>query len=156
MIIVSEKSCSWCHAMNPAQAPYCAYCGHQAGKPRAFCQCLSCVSDSVGALNPYQADYLAAMKVHNETDALVTAVLPAFEDEDFEDSEKWASAVDAIAAAHGLPQARARVMEAEAALLGWFRRQMETVTQDANALALFDCRLITVRTKLICMALKAH
>lgn len=36
-------TCSWCHALNPAQNRWCHVCGHSAWLPRCECDCAKCV-----------------------------------------------------------------------------------------------------------------
>ena len=44
------RSCSWCHAHNPAGSYFCAACGHAAHRPRVECDCAACT----GARQPFR------------------------------------------------------------------------------------------------------
>lgn len=41
--MLTSRSCSWCHRMNPTTVQFCADCGHQAHASRLDCQCGRCV-----------------------------------------------------------------------------------------------------------------
>lgn len=59
MMRVVATSCSWCHAMVPIEAAFCA-CGHEAHKPRMLCRCERCVTNPPAFVLPTDlADALA-------------------------------------------------------------------------------------------------
>jgi|GEM_PF-3191096 len=40
--MLTSRSCSWCHHMNPITMQFCEGCGHQAHASRLDCQCNRC------------------------------------------------------------------------------------------------------------------
>jgi hypothetical protein len=37
-----SRACSWCNTMNAAGVERCRCCGHDAERPRLYCQCRQC------------------------------------------------------------------------------------------------------------------
>lgn len=50
-------SCSWCHEINDVSTHrYCGNCGHQAGVPRAECNCDYCNASYRGFRRNFEKD----------------------------------------------------------------------------------------------------
>jgi hypothetical protein len=41
-LVLSTRSCSWCHVANPVTERWCARCGHAAQLARMLCDCARC------------------------------------------------------------------------------------------------------------------